>query len=173
MVHMAQDKMIKLFKTRFIWISMVTDIKKWVRACHKCTQHKRYQPHQHGLLQPIVSQGPFQIVGADIAGPFKRSNGGNKFILVIIDYFTNWVEAIPLKSISAEDTARAFFKAIISRHGCPHTVRIDMGTMFKAVFEKMCDIFSINLIHAPATHHQAQGKIERFMPEMFSVLLGS
>jgi hypothetical protein len=102
-------------------------------------------------------------VGADIAGPFKRSTGGNKYILVIIDYFTNWVEAIPLKSLTAEDTTKAFFKAIISRHGCPNSLKIDMGTMFKSVFETLCKTFNIEMIYAPATHHQAQGKIERFI----------
>ena len=161
--HMATDKMVHLFKNRFIWTNMESDIRKWVKSCHKCIEHKRYQPHQHGLLQPIKSDRPFQTVGADIAGPFIRSTGGYKYILVLIDYFTNWVEAIPLKSISAEDTSNAFFSSIISRHGCPHNFRIDMGTMFKGIFEQICKAFHIELIHAPATHHQAQGKIERFI----------
>jgi hypothetical protein len=83
--------------------------------------------------------------------------------LVLIDYFTNWVEAIPLKSVSAEDTALAFFNTLISRHGCPQILRIDMGTMFKSTFKEICDVFNIELIRAPTSHHQAQGKIERFI----------
>ena len=162
-VHMAIDKMLHLFQSRFIWTNMESDIRKWVLACHKCTEHKRYQPHQHGLLQPIKSYSPFHTVGADIAGPFIRSTGGYRYILVVIDYFTNWVEAIPLKSISAEDTASAFFSTIISRHGCPQLLRIDMGTMFKGIFEQVCKVFNIEIIHAPTSHHQAQGKIERFI----------
>ena len=162
-VHMAGRRMIELFKKRFFWFNMVTDIQKWVRSCAKCVEHKRYQPKQHGLLQPIKSDFPFQMVGADIAGPFKRSTGGYKYILVIIDYFTNWVEAVPLRSLTAEDTAKAFFNLIISRHGCPNTIRIDRGTMFKSVFETLCNTFNIEIIRAPATHHQAQGKIERFI----------
>jgi hypothetical protein len=138
-VHMAMDKMIFLFKKRFYWNGMISDIKKWVQACPKCVQHKRYQPHQHGLLQPIQSNAPFQKMGADIAGPFKRSIGGNKYILVVIDYFTNWIEAIALKSLEAEETARAFFKAIISRHGCPQLLIIDNGTNCKSVFEKFVE----------------------------------
>ena len=162
-VHMATDKMIHLFKARFIWTNMEADIKKWVRACHKCTEHKRYQPHQHGLLQPISTEGPFHTIGADIAGPFIRSIGGHKYILVVIDYFTNWVEAIPLNSLSAQETAIAFFKCIISRHACPKILRIDNGTMFKAEFEALCNTFNIELVWSPPTHHQAQGKIERFI----------
>jgi len=162
-VHMAMDKMVILFKQRFYWTGMISDIKKWVQACPKCVQHKRYQPHRHGLLQPIQSESPFQKMGGDIAGPFKRSIGGNKYILVVIDYFTNWIEAIALKSLEAEDTAKAFFKAVISRHGCPQLLIIDNGTMFKSVFEKLCKTFNIEIKLTPPTHHQANGKIERFI----------
>ena len=90
------DKMERLFKTRFIWAGMGADIKRWVQACPKCIKHKRYQPHQHGLLEPITTMYPFKKMGADVAGPFKRSIGGYKYILVLIDYFTNWIEAIPV-----------------------------------------------------------------------------
>ena len=162
-VHMAMDKMIVLFKSRFFWNGMTSDIKKWVICCPKCIQNKRYQPHRHGLLQPIQSNSPFQKVGADIAGPFKRSTGGNKYILVIIDYFTNWIEAIPLKTLSAEDSARAFFKAIISRHGCPQTLIIDNGTHFRGIFETLCKTFNIEITNTPPYHHQAAGKVERFI----------
>ena len=54
-VHMAMDKMIFLFKSRFYWSGMESDIKKWVTSCPKCVKNKRYQPHRHGLLQPVVS----------------------------------------------------------------------------------------------------------------------
>ena len=165
-VHMATDKMIQLFKKRFMWPGMTNDIKKWVGSCKKCCQHKRYQPHQHGLLTPIKSELPFQIIGADIAGPFKRSTGGNKYILVIIDYFTNWIEAIPLKTLTAEDTTRAFFKAIISRHGCPLKVITDHGTNFKSIFDIMCKSLNIKHAHSATMHHQTNGKSERFIQFM-------
>ena len=89
----------------------------------------------------------------DIAGPFKRSTGVNKNILVIIDYFPNWIEAIPLKSLTAEDTTRAFFKAIVSRHGCPQKVITDYGTNFKSIFDIMCRSLNIQHAHSAAMHH--------------------
>ena len=140
-VHMAIDKMQIFFKNRFLWNNVAKDIRNWVRACTKCVQHKRYQPHQHGLLEPIKSNYPFHKVGCDIAEPFKISTGGNKYILVIVDYFTNWIEAVPLKSLRTEDTTRAFFKSLISRHGYPEVLIIDNGTNFKSVFEQFCRTF--------------------------------
>jgi hypothetical protein len=104
---------------------MRDDIERWVQACQKCVQHKRPQPKKHGLLEPIKADYPFQMIGMDIVGPFARSSGGHKYILVCIDYFTNWIEAVPLKSLSAADAVNAFFKSIISRHGCPDKVLTD------------------------------------------------
>ena len=85
---------------------------------------------------------------------------------MIIDNFTNWIEDIPLKSLLAKDTPRAFFKAIISRHGCPYTVLTDHETNFKSVFDAMCN--SLNIEHADSAtmHHQANGKSERFIKFM-------
>ena len=83
--HMAIDKMKFFFKNRFFLNNMAKDILNWVRACTKCVKHKIYQPHQHGFLEPIKSNYPFQKMGCYIAGPFKRSTGGNKYRLVIID----------------------------------------------------------------------------------------
>ena len=88
---MAINKLQILFKNRFIWNNMAKDIRNEDRACTKCVQHKRYQPHKHCLLEPIKSNYPFHKVGCDKAGAFKRSTGENKYILVIIDYFTNWI----------------------------------------------------------------------------------
>ena len=68
----------------------------------------------------------FQLVGVDIMGPITRSTGGNKYILVCIDYYTNLIEAVSLKSLTADETAKAFFRAIISRHGCPDKVLTDL-----------------------------------------------
>ena len=169
-VHMAMDKMIILFTSRFYWKGMISDIKKWVTSCPQCVKHKRYQPHKHGLLQPIESNSPFQKIGGDIAGPFKRTQGGHKYILVVIDYFTNWIEAIPLKSLSADDAASAFFKAIISRHGCPQILIIDNGTHFQSIFKSLCKSFNIEIRRTPVTHHQAAGKVERFIQFMKNFL---
>ena len=47
--------------------------------------------------------------------------------------------------MSAEDTTKAFFKALISRHGCPEVLIIDDGTNFKAIFEIFCRTFNIQI----------------------------
>ena len=65
------------------------------------------------MLMPIKNYYPFQIVGVDIAGLFKDPRwklNTYYLIIVIIDYFTNTIEALSLKSLSAEETTRSFLK---------------------------------------------------------------
>ena len=46
-----------------------------------------YQPA--GSLNPINSPWPFAQWGLDIVGPFRRATVNRRFVLVVVDYFTN------------------------------------------------------------------------------------
>ena len=50
----------------------------------------------------------------DFVGPISpTSRNGNRFILTVSDYFTNWMEAIPLPSKCANGVAETLFKVMI------------------------------------------------------------
>ena len=58
---------------------------------------------------------------------------------------------------------RAFFRTIISRHGCPTKLLTDLGTQFTSnLFKSVCEMLGIELLHSSAYHHQCNGKVERF-----------
>jgi hypothetical protein len=81
-----------------------------------------------------------------------------------VDYFTNWVEACPLKTLEAEEVAEKFYHHIILRHGCPTKVITDQGTQFTSkLFKRLCKKFNIFKIEASAKHPQTNGKTERFI----------
>ena len=66
---------------------------------------------------------------------FNRSNispssKNHKFILVATDYFTKWVEAIPLKNVTSKEMIEFVKEHIIYRFGVPQTITTDQGTMF-------------------------------------------
>ncbi len=137
--HIGRDRTFECIAKRYFWPGMYTDIQRWVAACLKCIQHKRLKPKHHGLLVPIQSTYPFEIVSIDIIGPFKTTAQGYKYVLVMVDMFTNWVEAAPLRTLEAHETASVIFKEIITRHGCPKEILTDRGTQFTAnLFEAFC-----------------------------------
>ena len=162
--HVGRDKLFGLLKERYFWPGMYDDLSRWVRACVECNSVKPHQAKTHGLLVPIRVSYPFELVGIDIVGPFKITARKNKYVLVCVDYFTNWIEAAPLKTLEAEETANLFFKLIITRHGCPSKILTDQGTQFTSkLLKNLCSRLKITKLQASSKHPQTNSKAERFM----------
>jgi transposase InsO family protein len=142
---------------------MTNDVKNFINQCELCLKIKSTANLRHGRLRPIRVGKPFELVGTDIAY-LPRSKQGFRYVLVAIDYFTNWVEAAVMKTITAEELIRTFFKIIISRHGCPEGLMSDSGSQLKsAAFSQLCQCFNIRKIESSPYHQQANGKVEKFI----------
>jgi len=63
----------------------------------------------------------------DILSPFSPGKGQVKFLIVAIDYFTKWIEAKPLATITTQQVQQFVWKDIIYRYGVPHTIITDNG----------------------------------------------
>nr|KYP35924.1 Pol polyprotein [Cajanus cajan] len=66
----------------------------------------------------------------DILGPFPLAKGQCKFLLVAIDYFTKWIKAKPLATITANMVQKFLWKNIITRFGIPYAIITDNGLQF-------------------------------------------
>ena len=162
-VHLARDRLYQMLKNRFYWYGMYADVSRWVDGCIKCNKVKPTQPLNHGLLQPIVTTHPFEILGMDVLGPITTSEDGYSYVLVCVDLFTSWVEAAPLKTITSLEIGHVFFNMIIARHGCPESVLTDQGRqLISKQFEKLFANLGIKHAVSSAYHHQTNGKVERF-----------
>jgi hypothetical protein len=60
--------------------------------------------------QLISPTWPLQRWGMDLVGPMSPSQGGDKFVVVAIEYFIRWIEAKPLVTITSE-LVKKFFLA--------------------------------------------------------------
>ncbi len=87
--HMSRDRLYQLLRKQYYWKGMFHDISQWVAACPKCSTVKTNMPHNAGLLQPIITTQPFEMVAMDITGPLKTSPDGYKYLLNMIDEFTS------------------------------------------------------------------------------------
>nr|KYP41437.1 Pol polyprotein [Cajanus cajan] len=66
----------------------------------------------------------------DILGPFPLAKGQCKFLLVAIDYFTKWIEAELLATITANMVQKFLWKNIVTRFGIPYAIITDNGLQF-------------------------------------------
>ena len=88
----------------------------------KCDQYQRFVPNIHQpkeVLNPLSSPWPFTQWGLDIVGPFPKTTGNKRYLLVSTDYFTKWVEAEPLASIRDADAKKFIWRNIVTRFGVP------------------------------------------------------
>jgi transposase InsO family protein len=99
----------------------------------------------------------------DILGPLPLTERGNKYVLVCADYFTKWVECIPMKNQEAETIAEALVEQVFSRFGIPHELHSDQGKNFEGrVMHSVCERLGIHKTRTTPYHPQSDGMVERF-----------
>jgi hypothetical protein len=109
----------------------------------------------------ITGPWPFAQWGMDIIGPLPQATQGKKFIIVAIDYFTKWVEAEPLSTITDKVCWKFFWKNIICRFGIPKILITDNGKQFdNKMFAEQCNLFGIQQKFTSVYHPQANGQVE-------------
>ncbi|XP_017438229.1 uncharacterized protein LOC108344276 [Vigna angularis] len=90
----------RVTRVRYYWPTMEADTKTFVQRCLSCQAHANNTHLHPHPLHTIVSPWPFAQWGMDIVGPFPIGRAQKKFLLVAVDYFTKWVEAEPLATIT-------------------------------------------------------------------------
>ena len=123
---------------------MQVDARKLVKKCDKCQRFGNVQRLPAERLTTITSPWPFAQWGIDIVGPLPRGKGQVKFLLVAIDYFTKWVEAEALSTITEAKIQSFVWKNIICRFGIPQIIILDNGQQFNSQgFKDFCSSLGI------------------------------
>ncbi|KAL0722739.1 hypothetical protein Bca4012_037338 [Brassica carinata] len=98
--------------------------------------------------------------GMDIIGPMP-SSCQKKYILVLTDYFTKWVEAEAYVSITDKEVQQFVWKNIICRHGLPYEIITDNGSQFISHnFREFCERWKIRLNMSTPRNPQSNGQAE-------------
>ncbi|CAF4266608.1 unnamed protein product [Rotaria sp. Silwood2] len=151
-------------KYKFWWPSMMQSIITYIKSCLPYQQHNISRIKKPGQLYPIETpDGPFQLIGIDFCGPFKRTPRDNQYVLCITDYFTRGINAIALPDCSAQTTAQTIFNEYICRYGVPKSILSDQGTHFNnQLMDSMAKLIGYNNIYSTVYHPQSNGMVKRF-----------
>src|SRR3954464_13757997 len=97
---------------------MLKDCIEYARGYQECQKFSGIQHVPASELHAIVKPWPFRGWALDLIGEIKpASSKQQRFILVGIDYFTKWIEAIPLVTVDQEAVISFIQKHIIYRYG--------------------------------------------------------
>ncbi|XP_076882850.1 uncharacterized protein LOC143531435 [Bidens hawaiensis] len=146
----------------YYWPAMFLSAVKEIQKCDNCQIHAPVGRKPKSTLIPVSSSWPFQKWGIDIVGHFPEGTGKAKFLVVAIDYFTKWVEAKPLRTITGERIKRFVWENIVCRFGLPYAIISDNGKQFaNNPFREWCLQLKIKQTFASVALLQAIGQMER------------
>ncbi|CAF2152780.1 unnamed protein product [Rotaria magnacalcarata] len=162
--HFGVKRTYLKLKNKFWWPGMIQFITNYIKNCLLCQQYNISRIKKPGKLCQIPTpDGPFQLIGIDFCGRFKRTPRENQYVLCITDYFTRWVDAIALPNCSAQTTAQTIFNDYICRYGVPKSILSDQGTHFNnQLMDFMAKLIGYNHTFSTVYHPQSNGMVERF-----------
>ena len=135
-IHRTYCQLLK----RFYWHGMKRDAQDYVASCESCSKRARPVGRGKGApLQVTWSGYPFERIAMDLIPGLPETTNGNRHILVVVDYFSKWVEAYPLKRMDAATIASVFVSEFVSRFGAPESLHTDQGKNFDSkLFKDVC-----------------------------------
>lgn len=152
----------RLIRQRYVWADMHRDIAGWCKDCVPCQLSKVSRHVKQVPSHFTAPDGRFDQVHIDIIGPLPVSEGYT-YCVTMIDRFSRWPEAVPVKEISAATVARVFHDSWISRFGTPKTLTTDQGGQFESrLFSALLSLIGTDRIRTTPYHPASNGIIERF-----------
>ncbi|XP_064483057.1 uncharacterized protein K02A2.6-like [Ornithodoros turicata] len=144
-------------RTLIWWPGIDRDLEQRVRSCPICQQAPSSPPSQEPLPWPSSAE-PWTRIHMDYAGPIE-----GKMILVVVYSHSGWIEAIPVKSATAEVTV-VHLRYICARFGLPTCIVTDNAITDAdtgAIFQEFVKRSGIRHMRTAPYHPQSNGPAER------------
>ncbi|XP_071687713.1 uncharacterized protein [Rutidosis leptorrhynchoides] len=107
----------KVMHIGYYWPSIYSDAAEVVRTCQSCQQNAPISRAPRHPMVPKTAAWPFSKWAIHIVGPITTCSGGIKFLVVATDYFTKWVEAKALATITGRRIRNFFWEDIVCSTG--------------------------------------------------------
>jgi len=169
--HLARRRTAASIQARAYWPTWSTDLDAFLKKCEPCARYYRGSaPRKAMLCTPPVGE-PWIRVSVDITGPHPRSSKSNQYILTLVDHFSKWAEAIPLRNHTATTVARALVTHVFSKFGAPLQLLTDRGSEFESeLFQELMKWMEIDKLRTTAYRPSCNGVVERFHRTLNSML---
>ena len=171
--HRGVNKTLASMKARYYWLGLTSHVKKWVRICHECGAKKRWGKKRRSPLQQYIVGSSMERLAMDILGPLPLTPRGNRYVLVVADYFTTWTESYAIPNQESATVAEKLVSEFVCRFGVPHELHSDQGTNFESkVMAEVCKLLDIEKNRTSSLHLHSDGQVERYNRTLIEMLRG-
>lgn len=156
--HPGMRMMKSHLRTNVWWPQMDQQVEKFVRQCKGCALVAAPNSPEPLIRKQLPDQ-PWIDVAADFLGPLPDG----QYLLVVIDYYSRFMEVSEMQSITASNTISEL-AIIFSRYGLPMTLRTDNGPQLNEKceeFRNFCEANGIRLINTIPFWPAMNGEVER------------
>ena len=156
--HAHMDEAVRQARLRFFWPYMARDLQKKIQTCERCV--RRGARVQKVPMETVTTTFPLELLCIDfltIEWKDKKQN-----ILVIMDHFTKFAQAIPTKDQTAKTVARVLCQEHFMVYGFPERILSDQGRDFESsLVKEVCALAGIKKCRT-TPYHPSGNPVERW-----------
>lgn len=173
--HNGIERTIARIASRYYWPGMRKQITDYVKRCVKCQTYKPTNLKPAGLLRTPAMNSRFEVLSIDLFGPLPVTAKGERWIFIVEDVTSRFVELFALVSATADECAKTLIEQVFLRYGFPRKIISDNGVQFVSeTMQQVCYCLNIHQSLTPVYYPQAN-PIERRNRDLklqLSILLG-
>ena len=157
--HQGVDRTYAALVLRAFWPGMYKDVYRHVSSSTACQKAKHHN-NRPGPLYPMPIVGVFERWHMDFLS-MKETPAGYEYILLLIDSFSRWYEAIPTKLQDAQTVATILYNDIFTRYGVPREIVSDLGRQFTSkLVRAFCELGGAKQMFTSPYHPQTNATCE-------------
>ena len=163
--HAGGNSLADCVQLKYIFPRLVSFCREYVFRCPCCQKLSSKTAQRHTYGYDLVGS-PGEKVCLDFVGPLKPTKKGHTSLLTVVDVYTRWFIAWPVKNQKAETVIKFLVSDYFPDRGVPSVVHSDNGPAFIAhVFQVAMAAFDVRTTTTPV-YNPKSNTVERFHRSM-------
>ena len=159
--HSGGNSLADAVQLKYVFPRLVSICREFVFKCPRCQRLAKKTAQRHTYGYDLVGS-PGEKICLDFVGPLKPTKKGYTSLLTVVDVYTRWFTAWPVKNQKAETVIEHLIRDYFPDHGVPSVVHSDNGPAYIAhVFQVAMAAFDVRTTTTPV-YNPKSNTVERF-----------